>query len=269
MPEIIGFIGAGQMGEPMVRRLLGAGHDVVLYARRDEVRERLAEAGARLADSVADVAARSDILIVCLFSDAQLADLAGGPDGFMSNARAGSVVVSHTTGNVSTLEKLGAEFPDGPALIDAPVSGAATDIEAGRLTVLLGGDEAAVERAEPVLAAYADPILRTGGPGSALNLKLVNNMLFAANAQLVAAAVELGERLGVGGEQLLSAVAVSSGRSHALASVQLLGDVGTFTKVASPFLRKDVAACVVAAEDAGVDLGWLRSVVDAGPIELS
>ncbi|NED68722.1 hypothetical protein G3I15_48150 [Streptomyces sp. SID10244] len=85
----------------------------------------------------------------------------------------------------------------------------------------------------------------------------------------MAAAVELGERLGVGGEQLLSAVAVSSGRSHALASVQLLGDVGTFTKVASPFLRKDVAACVVAAEDAGVDLGWLRSVVDAGPIELS
>ncbi|WP_324290195.1 NAD-binding protein [Gordonia sp. SL306] len=126
-----------------------------------------------------------------------------------------------------------------------------------------------MERAGVVLAAYADPILRTGGLGSALNLKLVNNMLFAANAQLVAAAVELGERLGVGGEQLLSAVAVSSGKSHALASVQLLGDVGTFTKVASPFLRKDVAACVMAAEDAGVDLGWLRSVVDAGPIELS
>ncbi|NED60092.1 NAD(P)-binding domain-containing protein, partial [Streptomyces sp. SID10244] len=59
MPAVVGFIGAGQMGEPMVRRLLGAGHDVVLYARRDEVRTRLSEAGARLADSVADVAARA------------------------------------------------------------------------------------------------------------------------------------------------------------------------------------------------------------------
>lgn len=269
VPEVIGFIGAGQMGEPMVRRLLAAGHDVLLYARRDEVRERLSEAGARLGDSVADVASAADILIVCLFSDAQLVDLAGGADGFLSNSRPDSVVVSHTTGNVSTLEKLKAEYSQGPRIIDAPVSGAATDIDAGKLTVLLGGDDDAVERVEPILGAYANPTIRTGGLGSALNLKLVNNILFAANAQLVAASVELGDRLGIGVEQLLSAIAVSSGRSHALASVQLLGDIATFSKVASPFLRKDVAACVAAAEDAGVDLGRLRSVVDGGPLELS
>ncbi|MFW0785790.1 NAD(P)-dependent oxidoreductase [Gordonia sp. CPCC 206044] len=269
MSEVIGFIGAGQMGEPMVRRLVDAGHEVVLYARRPEVRERLAEAGASLADSVADAAARADILILCLFSDAQLVDLAGGPDGYLTNARSTSVVVSHVTGNVSTLEKLVAEFPDGPEIIDAPVSGSAKDIAAGEITVLVGGNEAAVDRAEPVLAAYAKPIIRTGGLGSALNLKLVNNILFAANAQLTAAAVELGNRLGIGSEQLLSAIALSSGRSYALASVKSLGDVARFTEVAAPFLRKDVSACVVAAEEAGIDLGWLRSVVDAGPLELS
>ncbi|NED63482.1 NAD(P)-dependent oxidoreductase, partial [Streptomyces sp. SID10244] len=124
-----------------------------------------------------DVAARADILIVCLFSDSQLVDLAGGSDGFMSNAKAGTVVVSHTTGNVSTLEKIVAEYPGGPVVLDGPVSGAATDIEAGKLTVLLGGDDKAVDRAEPVLAAYSDTVIRTGKLGSALNLKLVNNIL--------------------------------------------------------------------------------------------
>ncbi|WP_068274009.1 NAD(P)-dependent oxidoreductase [Aldersonia kunmingensis] len=269
MPQTVGFIGAGRMGEPMVHRLIEAGHDVVVFARRPEVQERVRNAGATLADSVADLAARADIIVLCLFSDAQLVEIAGGPDGFMAHARADAVVVSHVTGNVSTLAKLAAEYPDGPALIDAPVSGSADDIKAGRLTVLLGGEEQAVERVEPVLTAYANPIIRTGQLGTALNLKLVNNILFAANAQLVAAAVELGERLGIGDKQFLDALSMCSGRSYAASSVQLIGGTKPFVDIAGPFLRKDVAACVSAAEDTGVDLGWLRSIVDSGPLSLS
>ncbi|MGH3267107.1 MAG: NAD-binding protein, partial [Trebonia sp.] len=100
-------------------------------------------------------------------------------------------------------------------------------------------------------------------------LKLVNNVLFAANAQLVAAAVELGERLGVRGDSLFDALAVSSGGSRAATYVQMAGGVDSFAKVAAPFLRKDIAACVVAAEDAGVDLGVLRNLVETGPLSLS
>ncbi|MFD1813545.1 NAD(P)-dependent oxidoreductase [Rhodococcus gannanensis] len=266
---VVGFIGAGQMGEPMVHRLLGAGHKVVVYARRAEVRQRLADAGVSVADSVADVAAQADVLVLCLFSDAQLREVASGETGFMANAKPGAVVVSHVTGNVATLEALVADHPDGPSVVDAPVSGSADDISAGKLTVLLGGAEGSVERAESVLVAYADPIVRTGGLGSALNLKLVNNVLFAANAQLVAAAVELGQKLGIGDAELLSAVALSSGRSHALNSVKLLGGLDRFGAVAAPFLRKDVAACATAADAAGIELGWLRSVVDSGPLDLS
>ncbi|MFD6856240.1 NAD(P)-dependent oxidoreductase [Rhodococcus sp. NPDC060090] len=266
MTDIIGFLGAGQMGEPMVRRLLDAGHDVRLYARKEEVRMRLGGAGAYLADSVADVARQADILIVCLFSDAQLTELAAGPDGFMANAKAGAVVVSHTTGTVGTLAKIRADHPDGPELVDAPVSGSADDIAAGELTVLLGGEEQVLARVEAAVRAYADPIIRTGPFGSALNVKLVNNLLFAANAQLAAAAVELGEHLGIGSRELLDAIALCSGRSHALASISKVGGVETFDEFASPFLRKDVAACTAAAEDAGVDLGWLAAVVEAGPI---
>ncbi|MDT0488579.1 NAD(P)-binding domain-containing protein, partial [Streptomyces doebereineriae] len=97
MTRAIGFIGAGQLGEPMVARLLGAGHSVLAYSRREEVRARLAASGARLAGSVAELASQSDILLSCLFSDLQLRETGWGPDGFIANAKSGSVFVSHTT----------------------------------------------------------------------------------------------------------------------------------------------------------------------------
>ncbi|MCS3880716.1 NAD-binding protein [Gordonia amarae] len=269
MSEVIGFVGAGQMGEPMVQRLVAAGKQVVLYARRPEVREKLGAEGATIVDSVAEAAARADVLILCLFSDVQLAEIAEGPDGFMANMKPGGVVVSHTTGNVSTLQRLVDQYPDGPAIVDGPISGSAKDIANGVLTVLLGGPETAVKPAEAVVAAYSKEVIRTGELGTALNLKLVNNILFAANAQLAAAAVELGAKLGIEQEDLLNALQHCSGRSYALGAVKGTGGPERFTKAAGPFLRKDVKAAALAAADSGVDVGWLKDVVDGGPLDLS
>ncbi len=269
MADTIGFVGAGKMGEPMVLRLVEAGHRVQVYARRSEVRERLAAAGAVPVDSVAAVGRDAGVVISCLFSDAQLLEVAAGADGLLANTGPDTVVVSHTTGTVSTLTKLTAEFPAGPVLVDAPVSGGAHDIAAGRLTVLLGGPDEAVARAKPVLAAYADPVITTGGLGTALNLKLINNVLFAANAQLVAAAVELAENLGVPETSLFTALEQCSGGSRAAGYVQSAGGVANFGKVVAPFMRKDVAACIEAAADRGVELGQLRTVAETGPLDLS
>ncbi|OBH20001.1 NAD(P)-dependent oxidoreductase [Mycolicibacter sinensis] len=269
MAETIGFVGAGKMGEPMVLRLVGAGFSVQVYARRPEVRERLAAAGAVPVESVAAVARDAGVVISCLFSDAQLLEVAAGADGLLANAGPDTVVVSHTTGTVSTLIKLMAEFPDGPVLVDAPVSGGAHDIAAGKLTVLLGGPDDAVARAQPVLAAYADPVITTGGLGTALNLKLINNVLFAANAQLVAAAVELAKNLEVPETSLFSALEHCSGGSRAAGYVQSAGGVESFAQVVAPFMRKDVAACIEAAADRGVELGQLRTVAETGPLDLS
>ena len=267
--QVVGFVGAGKMGEPMVLRLVAAGHRVQVYARRPEVRERLAAAGAVPVESIAAVGRDAGVVISCLFSDAQLLELAAGPDGLLANTAPGAVVVSHTTGTVSTLTKLTAEFPNGPTLVDAPVSGGAHDIEAGRLTVLIGGPDDAVARARPVLACYADPVIATGGLGTALNLKLINNVLFAANAQLVAGAVELGKSLGVRDTSLFEALSHCSGGSRAAGYVQSAGGVGSFGKVVAPFMRKDVAACIEAAADRGVELGQLREVAQNGPLDLS
>lgn len=269
MTETVGFVGAGKMGEPMVLRLVAAGHRVQVYVRRPEVRERLAAAGAVPVESVAAAARDCGIVISCLFSDAQFIELASGVEGLLANAEPDAVVVSHTTGTVGTLTDLMAAFPDGPTLVDAPVSGGADDIAAGNLTVLLGGADDAVARVKPVLAAYADPVIATGGLGSALNLKLINNVLFVANAQLVADAVELGKNLGVRDTSLFEALEHCSGGSRAAGYVQSAGGVDDFAKVVAPFMRKDVAACIEAAADRGVELGLLRTVVEAGRLDLS
>jgi 3-hydroxyisobutyrate dehydrogenase-like beta-hydroxyacid dehydrogenase len=268
LTSAVGFLGAGQLGEPMVDRLLGAGHDVVVYARREEVRRRLEAKGAVMADSVADLARGSDVLISCLFSDAQLHETGLGANGFIANAKPGTVFVSHTTGTLSTLEALRDSSPSAPVILDAPVSGTADDIAAGTLTVLIGGPSDAVASVTPILAAYADPVVVTGALGSALALKLINNLLFAANAQLLGTATQLGVQLGVEPRVLLSTLQVCSARSHAAEQAQRVGGMDRFAELAGPFLRKDIAACHEAAAEAGVDLGLLGTAVSEGPLAL-
>src|ERR1700727_2238949 len=135
----------------MIGRLLSAGHDVVVCARREEVRRRLAAKGAAIADSVADLARGSDVLISCLFSDAQLRETGLGADGFIANAKPGAVFLSHTTGTLSTLEALRDGSPAAPIILDAPVSGTADDIAAGTVTVLIGGRSDAVAAVTPIV----------------------------------------------------------------------------------------------------------------------
>jgi 3-hydroxyisobutyrate dehydrogenase-like beta-hydroxyacid dehydrogenase len=268
VPNTVGFLGAGQLGEPMVDRLLGAGHDVLVYARREEACRRLEAKGAAMANSVADLARRSDILISCLFSDAQVRETGLGADGFIANAKPGAVFVSHTTGTLSTLEALRDGSPVAPVVLDAPVSGTADDIAAGTLTVLIGGPSDAVAAVTPILAAYADPVVATGALGSALALKLINNLLFAANAQLLAVATQLGTRLGVEPSVLLSTLQVCSARSHAADHAHRIGGMDRFAELAGPFLRKDIAACREAAAEAGVEIGLLGTAVREGPLDL-
>jgi 3-hydroxyisobutyrate dehydrogenase-like beta-hydroxyacid dehydrogenase len=264
----IGFIGAGQLGEPMVVRLLAAGHDVSVYARRADVLQRLCAAGACATDTTADLFAASDIVISCLFSDTQLNAIADGPGGLLAAARPGLIFVSHTTGAVSTLTRLADAAPRGMHVFDAPVSGTSADITRGRLTALLGGPAHGSEDVVAVLSAYCDPIIRTGELGSALNVKLVNNLLFAANAQLIGAAVDLAGQLGVDPTRLLTALRACSGGSVAAASVLRYGGLEPFVTGVAPFMAKDIDVCLTAAREANADIGLFREILDNGPLNL-
>lgn len=268
MTQRIGFVGAGQLGEPMVRRLLGAGHEVTVYARRDDVRARLRAAGAKLADSIAEVATGGQVIIGCLFSDDQLREVALGAGGLLAHADPGAILVSHTTGTVDTVRELADANPDATVL-DAPVSGTADDIANGRLTVLLGGESEAAAEADPILRAYASTVIQTGTLGSALNIKLVNNVLFAANAQLLGAATDVATQIGVDPDRFLDALAACSADSKVAGHARAIGGMGAFAEAAAPFLRKDVNAALVAACDAGAELGLLHDVIESGPLPLT
>ena len=260
----VGFVGAGRMGLPMVERLAAAGHDLVAYARRPETQDALTGLGVRHTTELPEAAADAGVLLLCVFTDEQLAEIAGP---LAAALPAGAVFASHVTGRESTLRAVAGRFP-GIDVVDAPVSGVPDDIRAGRLTVLLGGPSAARARVAAVVRAYADPVIETGELGTALAVKLVNNLLFAANTQLTAEAVRLGEALGVAPGELLGALEHMSGGSQASHRAGLRDSMAEFAARIGPFMSKDVAICLEQAAERGVDPGLLIDVVRRGRLEL-
>lgn len=269
-PAGVGFIGPGQLGEPAVTRLLQSGVAVRVLVRRPEVADRLRAVGAEVTDDVQRCVAGATTVIVFLFSGEQLLDLALGPTGFLASMHPGSRLVVHTTISLDTLQQLAAAAaPGGVDVIDAPVSGTAQDIAAGRLTVLAGGPETAVAQTRALLGAYADPILEVGPAGSALRVKLLNNLLFAASVQLAVEAERVAAGLGLDPGVALGALQKSSAASRAMGYLLERGSSQHFGAGVAPYLRKDVDACRKTAAALGLELGLLDSVVRDGPLDLS
>ncbi|MCU1346491.1 MAG: binding domain of 6-phosphogluconate dehydrogenase family protein [Acidimicrobiia bacterium] len=259
----VGFVGAGQMGGPMVERLLAADVALHLYARKPEVAEHFGSKGAIIAGSLAELTAACDVIIVCLFSDAQLAEVGLGADGVLASVRPGTVVASHTTAGVKTIQAMAAAATErGAFVVDAPVSGTATDILAGRLTVLLGGAEDAIERSSVPMRAYAQAMVPVGQVGDATKIKLLNNALFASQMRLAIDVMRLAGDLGVEPALAATALRKCSGDSYAMGVIDAIGlsSLGS----SEPFLVKDVATVRAVAAELGVDLGLLGEVAGDG-----
>lgn len=261
----VGFVGAGRMGLPMIERLVAAGTDLIVHARRAQARDELEQLGARTTGELTDVARDRDVVLICVFDERQLTEIAGTLAGALPD---GAVLASHVTGSVAPLRSLAARF-NRIDVVDAPVSGRPPQIRAGELTVLLGGRAEARARVASVVRAYADPVIETGELGTALATKLVNNFLMAANSQLVADAVRLAGALGIDPAALLSALEHTSGGSRASHEAAQDASLDAFADRVRPFLHKDVAICVEYAREQGVDAGLLLEVVQRGPLTLT
>jgi 3-hydroxyisobutyrate dehydrogenase-like beta-hydroxyacid dehydrogenase len=263
----IAFVGAGQMGMPMVVRLVKAGRNVTVFARRQEVRNDCAAAGAVASGDLGAVVCDADVVLVCLFSDTQVRELALGPNGFLAAAKQGATIALHTTGSPETAHALAASGADRDIrIVDAPVSGSAEDIAAGRLTVLLGGDAVDVSRVRDIVAAYSEPVLTLGSLGSAQIVKLLNNVLFAAHVQLAGEIERITTAIGVDIGLVAAAIQRSSGASYAMGLVEMMGSVEGLAQGAGPFLYKDVTTVRRVAAELDIDLGELGHVNDAGPL---
>jgi 3-hydroxyisobutyrate dehydrogenase-like beta-hydroxyacid dehydrogenase len=254
MPSV-GFFGVGQMGRPMVDRLAAAGVPLQVYVRRPELRAELVDAGIPTADSLTDLAACCDVLILCLFDDGQVRSTVLDA-GVLSSLRPGSVVATHVTGSPHLAVELQDAAPAGVTVLDVPISGTADHIRRGELTLLVGGDPAALERARPAFETYAHPILHVGGLGDGQRMKLLNNLVFTANLLVVAEAARLGRSLGIEPPELSRVVGECSGASFALGLLQTREPEATVAG-ARRYLVKDVEAIRATAEELGADLGRL------------
>jgi 3-hydroxyisobutyrate dehydrogenase-like beta-hydroxyacid dehydrogenase len=255
------------MGTPMIERMLAAGHTVTVYARRAEVRERFAAAGANVTDVIAEAAVGNQVVLECVYSDAQAADLFLGPEGIVGALEPGAVFAMHHTGSPAFAQRVAeAARARGGDAVDAPVSGADSDIAAGNLTVMLGGEPAARDRIREVIATYSSNIFDVGAIGTAQGVKLVNNTLFAANLQLAFDTERVARALGIDLPVLVEILHASSGQSYALDVLGPMGGAAAMIPAAGHYMRKDVDATKAVAAELGLDLGLLGEVAD-GPIE--
>lgn len=258
---VVGVVGLGEMGMPMLRRLRAADVPVQVFARRPEVVEQAVGVGAVPASSLAELGAASDVAIICVYSDDQVREVALGADGVIAHMRPGTVLVNHTTGRPSTGEALAAAARERDvAMLDCALSGGPPAIEQGTLTLLVGGDADALERVTPVLATYSAPIVRVGDVGDGQKVKLLNNALFGAHVALAAQIEAAAAGLGMDPALVLPALHECSGDSYALAAAIGTGSAATLVEVAGRFIRKDVAVCVEVADELGAELGSVLTV---------
>ncbi|PXW32715.1 UNVERIFIED_CONTAM: 3-hydroxyisobutyrate dehydrogenase-like beta-hydroxyacid dehydrogenase [Williamsia faeni] len=262
----IGFVGTGLIGEPMVERLLADGCSTTVYARRPEVRERLGALGAITATTPEQLAA-ADVVVACLFTDDQVLEVC---PPIIEKMRPGSVFLSHTTGSPSTVRRLGALAADvGVSVVEAPFSGNPAAIRRGQLTVMLGGEGTGVDIAAHTVSAYACNIIRTGGLGTALAAKLLNNALFAAFSQITLSALQSAETLGLTEEKLLEVLAACSGGSTAATYITASGQPAvTYSERLPRYLRKDLDTVRTVASELNVEINALLTAAELGPMNL-
>ena len=195
----VAIVGMGRMGSAMARRLHEQGFELAVYNRTRAKAESVAEhTGSRVAESAADAVGQADVVISILADDQALREAYLGEAGIASGLREGTVVLEMSTIDPMTLDDLRpAVVAAGAVLLDAPVSGSVGMVEAGTLTVMIGGDAEALDKARPVLDELAAKVYHLGKSGAGSTMKLAVNGLVHAINQALSEALVLAERSGV------------------------------------------------------------------------
>lgn len=219
MTDKLGFIGLGIMGLGMARNLLKAGYDVRVWNRTPAKMETLATEGASTADSPADLAAQCDVIFVCVSDTPDVQAVLLGEAGVIHGARAGSLVVDHSTiSPIATKEMAAALNEKGVHMLDAPISGGSEGAANGTLSIMIGGDAAQVERAMPYLQAMGKTITHVGPQGAGQMVKLVNQILVVGNALAMSEALVFAQAGGLDLEKTFNAVAGGAAGSWMLSN---------------------------------------------------
>ncbi len=212
MAERIGFIGLGAIGRPMAKHVVSRFGAVVWNRTPERARQFASETGAEAARSVPDLIGRVDVVMTCLPTSREVGDVVKGAAG---SWRAGQLLIDLTSGDPATSRETAKWLSERRVgFVDAPVSGGVSGAEAGRLTVMLGGEERSAERAGKIIEAFAAKIVHVGGVGTGHALKAINNALLAVNIQAAGEGLAALVKLGVPAAKALEVINASSGRSN-------------------------------------------------------
>jgi 3-hydroxyisobutyrate dehydrogenase-like beta-hydroxyacid dehydrogenase len=256
----LGYIGLGNMGTPMAKRLVEWPGGVTVFDVRAEAMTPLAELGASLADSVADVAV-ADIISVTVLDDAQVREVVGE---LAAHAKAGTVIAIHSTISPETAVELAEQLaPQGIHVIDAPVSGGGGAAAEGELAIMVGADREVYERIKPAFKQMGSMIIHAGPPGAGTRMKLARNMLTFTSYAAACEAMKLAEASGIDLQQLGRVVRHTDAQSGGPGSVVVRENMASlepdnflYGPLAHAALlgEKDLSLALALGEETGVDL---------------
>lgn len=216
----IGFVGLGNMGVPMSRTLLRAGHELVLNSRNSAATEALQRDGAKIAQSVREMAGQVDILCSCRVTPEQSIEVFIGDDSALAAGRRDLLCVDFSTIDPITSRRIAGRLSEaGIGFLDAPVSGGPTGAAEGTLSIMVGGRDADVARARCILETLGKHVFHMGPVGAGVSTKLCNNLITGTMHVLLAEAMVLGTKAGIEPRRLYEALRSSSARSNTLERV--------------------------------------------------
>ncbi|MEZ2745491.1 NAD(P)-dependent oxidoreductase [Halopseudomonas bauzanensis] len=240
----VAFVGLGVMGYPMAGHLARAGHEVTVYNRTaDKAAAWVKEYGGRACATPAEAAAEQDFVMICVGNDQDLLQVVDGPDGILSGARSGTVIVDHTTASAGVARQVAQLATErGVGFLDAPVSGGQAGAEHGQLTVMVGGDESVFDLARPVIHCYSRMIRLMGPVGSGQLTKMVNQICIAGLVQGLAEALNFAEHAGLDGEAVVSVISKGAAQSWQMENRHKSMLAGEYDfGFAVDWMRKDLA----------------------------
>lgn len=249
----LGFIGLGLMGKPMAGHLIKAGFEVWLHNRSAAAVDQLVAQGGHAAASAQDVAAHADIILTCLPDSP---DVEAVVRQLLPAARSGLIVVDHSTIKPATARGLAAELAErGLHFLDAPISGGQIGAEKGTLTIMVGGESAALESARPALQAYGKAITHIGATGAGQVAKCCNQMMVAAQMAAMAELLIFARKADVDPRKIVEAIKGGAAQCWALDVKPPLLFAGNRQPGFKAYMQvKDMGIVMDAAKEIGMPL---------------
>ncbi len=266
----LAFLGLGVMGYPMAGHLARTGHDVTVYNRSPaKAAQWVASHGGHSAATPAAAASGAEIVMICVGNDDDVRMVALGRDGALAGMTKGAVLVDHTTASAEVAREVHAAAKGrGLGFLDAPVSGGQAGAENGKLTIMVGGDEAIYAQCESTLATYARAVTHMGGPGAGQLTKMVNQICIAGLVQGLSEGVHFAMRAQLDPLRVLDVISKGAAQSWQMENrgKTMVDDKFDFG-FAVDWMRKDLAICLAEARRNGAMLP-VTALVDQYYVEV-